>query len=80
MKAVLKGKLIALIALVKESERFYSNNLTAQLNTLGKKQKQNKNKNTQEKQKARNTQIHCQNQLNRNKDNKIKSCFLRTTR
>jgi hypothetical protein len=38
MKAVLKGKFIALSAFIKKLERSYTNNLTASLKTLAKKE------------------------------------------
>jgi hypothetical protein len=37
MKAVLKGKFIALNALVKKLERFYTSNLTLHWRTVGQK-------------------------------------------
>ena len=38
MKAVIRGKFIALSALVRKLERFYTNNLTAHLRALEQKQ------------------------------------------
>ena len=41
MKAVLKGKFIALSAFIKKLERTHTGNLTAHLKALGKKKKAN---------------------------------------
>jgi hypothetical protein len=70
MKAVLKGKFTALSTPIKILERSYTNHLTAQLKTLGKK----RSKHIQE-----NCQTHSQNQANKKRMiqriNKTKSWF-----
>jgi hypothetical protein len=53
MKAVLRGKLIALSALVKKLERYYINTLTAHLRALGQKEANSKRNRRQEIAKLR---------------------------
>jgi hypothetical protein len=67
MKTVLRGKFIALSALVKKLERFYTNNLTAQLRAL-----EQKDANSPKRSRG-NSQTQCRNQPNRSKENNAKN-------
>jgi hypothetical protein len=63
MKAVVRGKFIALIASKKKLERAYTSSLTAHLKAL----EQKRNKYTQEESRAGNNQTQGLNQPNRKK-------------
>jgi len=68
MKAVLRGKFIALSALVKKLERSYTSNLTAHLRALEQKEAS-----TTKSSRRQESQTQGQNQLNRNKENNAKT-------